>query len=103
MLCDKYSASEAERMGWINKVCTPEDLDDAVHSWCSTLLSHSPQALRLAKLSIDFEGDQLLPSVRSGFETLAYIHGTDEFHEGTSAFLEKRVADFRKPNPGNAD
>lgn len=38
--------------------------------------------------------DMMLHSVRQGFETLSYIHDTDEFHEGTAAFLEKRPPKF---------
>lgn len=94
MLCQKYSATEAERRGWINKAVPDAQLDEAVREWCDILLSHSPQALRLTKYQVNFESDTLLPSVRGGFETLTYIHGTEEFHEGTGAFLEKRPADF---------
>lgn len=94
MLCQRYSATDAASRGWINKAVPDDELDTAVREWCDILLRHSPQALRLTKHSVNFESDQLTPSVRAGFETLTYIHGTDEFHEGTSAFLEKRTADF---------
>lgn len=94
MLCQRYSAQEALEMGWINKVVPAEQLDEAVDEWCQRLLELSPQALRVAKLSLNFESDQLWPSVLHGYQMISFIHGTDEFHEGTQAFLEKRKPNF---------
>jgi dihydroxynaphthoic acid synthetase len=89
-----YTAAEAEAMGWINRAVPDEDLDQVVGAWCARLAGHSPQALRLSKVSIDSDLDLSLASVRQGFETLTYIYGTDEFHEGTTAFLEHRDPRF---------
>lgn len=94
MLCQRYTAQEALEMGWINRVVKADELDDAVDEWCQRLLEMSPQALRVAKLSLNFESDQLWPSVLHGYQMISFIHGTDEFHEGTQAFLEKRKPDF---------
>jgi dihydroxynaphthoic acid synthetase len=96
MLCNRYTAQEAFEMGWINKVVPVDELDAAVDEWCQRLLEMSPQALRVAKLSLNFESDQLWPSVLHGYQMISFIHGTDEFHEGTQAFLEKRKADFSR-------
>jgi dihydroxynaphthoic acid synthetase len=99
MLCEQFTAQQALEMGWINKVVPDDQLDEAVDAWCERLLSFSPQSLRVAKLSLNFESDQLWPSVLHGYQMISFIHGTDEFHEGTRAFLEKRppnFAQFRK-------
>lgn len=95
MLGDTVAAPEAERIGWINRAVPDGELDAVVTNWCERLLARSPQALRLTKISLDFEGDLTLPSVRHGFETLTHNYGTAEFHEGTSAFLERRAPRFR--------
>ena len=95
-LCQQYSASDALNMGWINKVVPSEELDAAVEAWCQRLLELSPQALRVAKLSLNFESDQLWGSVFQGYQMISFIHGTEEFHEGTRAFLEKRKANFQQ-------
>jgi dihydroxynaphthoic acid synthetase len=96
MLCEQLTATEAQQLGLINKVVPAEDLDAAVDAWCERLLSLSPQALRVAKISMNFETDQLWPSVQHGQQMINFIHGTEEFHEGTQAFLEKRPPDFSR-------
>ncbi len=94
MLCRRYSASQAESMGWVNKVVPDGELEQEVRAWCDRLLEMSPQALRVAKLSLNFETDQMWPSILHGFQMISFIHGTEEFHEGTSAFLQKRKPNF---------
>lgn len=96
MLGERYTAAEAAAMGWINRAVPDASLDDVVAQWCAKLLAHSPQALRLTKISIDGPGDLTLPSVRHGFEALTQMYGTEEFHEGTAAFLERRPPRFRR-------
>lgn len=95
LLGEPVPAAEAAAMGWINRAVPDDELDAAVSEWCTRLLGHSPQAMRLSKISLNFEGDALLPSVRHGFEALTQMYATDEFHEGTTAFLERRPPRFR--------
>jgi naphthoate synthase/2-ketocyclohexanecarboxyl-CoA hydrolase len=95
MMGRRYPAAEAAQMGWINAAVPDAELDDTVTEWCAKLLASSPQALSLTKASLNYEGDQALPSVRHGLEALAYLYGTAEFREGTLAFLERRVPRFR--------
>jgi dihydroxynaphthoic acid synthetase len=94
MLCEPFTAIEAQRIGWINKVVPDDELDEATRAWCDRLLSLSPQALRVAKHMLNMEADRQFPTVPAGFQYISFIHDTPEFHEGTSAFLEKRPADF---------
>lgn len=101
MLCRQYTAAEAERMGWINKAVPDDQLEAEVAQWCQELLEKSPQALRLSKMNLNFEGDQLWASVVHGLGLLAFSHGTEEFHEGTQAFLEKRKPNWKKFRGGD--
>lgn len=96
MLCEPIPAPRAVEIGLINKCVPAGELDAAVDDWCTRLLSLSPQALRVAKLSLNFESDQLWASVQHGQQMINFIHGTEEFHEGTRAFLEKRAPDFNR-------
>lgn len=99
-LCKLYDAADAERMGWINKVVPRGELDKEVDRWCREILSKSPQAIRVAKLSINHVSDLLHPSVTGGMAMLSFLHGTDEFREGMKAFLEKRPPVFHSKKPG---
>lgn len=89
-----YTAAEAAAMGWINAAVPDDELDGVVAEWCERLRGHSPQAMRLTKVSIDGPGDATLASVRHGFEALAHVYATAEFGEGTAAFLARRDPQF---------
>jgi dihydroxynaphthoic acid synthetase len=95
-LCQRYTAEEAKEMGWINKVVPDDKFDEEVRAWCDRILEMSPQSLRVAKLSMNFEGDKLHPSFTHGIEMLASTYGSPELKEGMSAFLEKRKPDFKQ-------
>lgn len=96
LLCRRYTAQEALSMGLVNRVVAPADLDAAVAEWTERIAGLSGQALRIAKTSLNYPGDELLPSLHHGMELLMGIYGTAEFREGMSAFLEKRTPDFKR-------
>ena len=95
-LCRQYTAQEAYEMGWVNRVVPPEALDQEVNAWCEEILSLSPQALRVAKLSLNFDSDALYPSYLHAVELLSSLYGTEEFQEGVRAFFERRRPDFAR-------
>jgi 1,4-dihydroxy-2-naphthoyl-CoA synthase len=75
----------------------PQDkLDEEVDRWCKRILELSPQSLRIAKTSLNFESDMLYPSLVHGRQMLCQIYGGEEIKEGMDAFLEKRRPDFGK-------
>jgi 1,4-dihydroxy-2-naphthoyl-CoA synthase len=50
----------------------------------------------MAKTSLNQESDQnLWGNMFSGFEMLSLHTGSEEFKEGTAAFIEKRKANFK--------
>lgn len=93
-LCEQYTAREALEMGWINKVVPRERFEEELRAWCDRILELSPQALRIAKLSFNFEGDALYPSFNHAVELICSVYETGEIKEGMTAFLEKRKPDF---------
>ena len=95
-LCQRYTAAEAKEMGWINKVVPEDKFEQEVQAWIDRILDMSPQSLRIAKLSLNFEADLLYPSFTHAIEILASVYGSSELKEGMSAFLEKRKPEFRK-------
>ncbi len=106
-LTRQYTAEEALRMGLVNKVVPDGDLDAEVDAWCDQILRRSPQGLRLAKIALNAQTDQLYGAVQHGLELVAlnHVHGVEPA-EGIASFQEKRPADWRKfrggegPEPG---
>ncbi len=95
-LCRRYSARQAEEMGLINKVVPDDKLEEETLAWCKRILEMSPQALSVAKVSMNFESDLLYASFAHGAEMLRLVYGTEEIKEGMTAFLQKRKPDFGK-------
>lgn len=94
--CRQYSASEALAMGWVNAVVPTDEFESTINQWCQDLLDMSPQALRLAKFSLNAESDRLVSGVNQGYHALTLFYNTEEFKEGCAAFIEKRPAEFRR-------
>ncbi len=90
------SASEAERIGLVEKVFEPEDLRDSTLELARTMASRSPMALQAAKESIlaarRMPLDEGLKFERAWF---GLLFSTDDMNEGVDAFLNKRQAEFK--------
>ena len=93
-LCRRYSAAEAERMGMVNKVVPPDQLEDTCVAWAEEMMERSPIALRMIKAGLNAELDgQAGIQQLAGDATMLYYF-LDEAQEGGRAFLEKRKPDF---------
>lgn len=93
-LCKRYTAREAQGMGWVNEVVPDGHLEEETEKMCRRILDMSPQSIRISKISMNYESDQLYSSYMHGIEMLAATYGSPELVEGMSAFLEKRKPDF---------
>ena len=84
-------AEEARTIGLVNEVAEESALD-AAKEMMKNMMKQGPLALKNAILAIKESGND------SGFESEADLFGelynTDDFKEGTSAFLEKRKPTF---------
>lgn len=95
-LCQQYSATEAERMGLVNKMVPIDQLEDTCVEWAEIMMERSPLALRMMKAGFNAELDgQAGIQELAGDATMLY-YTLDEAHEGGQAFLEKRKPDFDK-------
>jgi 2-(1,2-epoxy-1,2-dihydrophenyl)acetyl-CoA isomerase len=92
---DSWTATEAERIGLVNKVVAPSELEKAATEWAERLAAGPTKALGLAKRllnrSLESTLDQSLAE-----EALAQelITSTNDIKEGMRAFAEKRDPDF---------
>jgi len=93
-LCRQYSAQEALEMGLVNKVVPFDQLEDEVIEWATTMMQHSPMALRMLKLGMNaaLDGQAGLQEFAGNATLLYYL--TQEAQEGKNAFLEKRKPKF---------
>lgn len=91
-----YSADEALKMNWINRVVPLDELEKATIEWCDELLQKSPTALRFIKSAMNADTDGLAGLQQLGGDSTMLFYTTDEGKEGRDAFNEKRNPDFDK-------
>jgi enoyl-CoA hydratase len=93
---DSLSATEAYRLGMINKVVPPDELKDATNELVEKLLRRSPVTLRLAKAAVNKSMEVgLLEGMSYELELFAQCFSTEDQKEGAKAFLEKRRPVFK--------
>lgn len=93
---DMIDAKEAERVGVLNRVVQPEDLEKETMALATKLAKMPPLAMRLSKLQIrrGLQGD-----LASALDLAAQCQGicitSEDSKEAISAMFEKREADFK--------
>jgi methylglutaconyl-CoA hydratase len=92
LTAERFSATEAKRLGLVHELVVPEQLDTTVNGIVTALLANSPNAVREAKKLVrDIAGmpidDPLLADTAG---RIAAIRASDEGREGVASFLEKR-------------
>lgn len=89
-------AFEAERIGLVNRVVSPENFLPAAREMANLIVEKGPLAVGLAKLAINAGADV---NINTGLLleklALALTFSTEDRQEGTSAFLEKRKPVFK--------
>jgi enoyl-CoA hydratase len=88
-------ASEATAYGMANRCVAADELDAAVDELVASLLSRSPLALRRAKAALRASDERtLVEGIEVEFGLFVDSVLTEDAHEGTAAFLEKRRPTF---------
>ena len=92
---ERFSAAQAQAMGFVHELCAPEKLDARVANVVSALVDNGPAAVRACKRLVRDVAARPLDDVLRA-ETarrIADIRASDEGREGVQSFLNKR-----KPN-----
>lgn len=93
---DIINAEEALRIGLVNKVYPQAELINKAKEMAKKICSKGQFAVRMAMKAINIV-DEISAAEGQNYETsvFALCCGTDDFKEGTSAFLEKRKPQFK--------
>ena len=95
-MCRQYTATEAERMGMVNKVVPLSQLEQECVDWAEHMMELSPLALRMIKMGLNAELDGQAGIQQLAGDCTALYYMLDEAQEGGRAFLEKRKPDWGK-------
>ncbi len=95
-LCRRYSAKEALEMGLVNKVVTPDKLEEEVDKWCDEILEKSPTAIAALKASFN-----AATAYTQGLEILAFQHlwkyyASEEAEHWKESFWEKKKPEWQR-------
>ncbi len=96
LLADIIDATEAERLGLLNKVVVPEELDAAVADWARRLAEGPPLALAQSKQLLNNSHSVTLAQAlddEGRAQTINFV--TEDTTEAIAAFLEKRQPRFQ--------
>ena len=97
LLGEIIPAPEALRLGLVNKVVPPEQLEEATLEWAKKLAEKSPLALQIGKAGI--YGVQDMP-YHEGLDVLgdmfAALCSTEDAEAGVKAFLEKKKPEWKE-------
>lgn len=90
----RVSATEGLRMGFVNEVVAPGDLEAATKRWCEAILKGSPMSIRASKQTVMRGLDETSLAEAIGNQThypaYAAWRASEDAREGPLAFAEKR-------------
>ena len=96
MTAEIIPASEAYRIGLVEKIVAPEELMETAETVARTIMSKAPIAVGTAKSAINNGYDMDMKSAsKFEIETFTAAFGSDDKAEGMKAFLEKRPPEFK--------
>jgi len=89
---ERFSADDAHRMGFVQTLCEPDNLEDALQRVINELLLSGPNATRAIKAtSALLANNPVTPALTENIQTtFAASQNSEEAREGKASFREKR-------------
>ena len=94
MTAQMITADEAHRLGLVNHVVPQNELIDYCKSIATQILKNSPAAISQAIQAVNANFKDGINGYETEIKAFGKCFKTDDFKEGTTAFLEKRKAVF---------
>lgn len=95
MTAGMIDASEAKQVGLVNHVITLEELLPLANKLANKILRNSSVAIGAAIKAVNANFTDGVNGFETEIEAFGNCFGTDDFKEGTTAFLEKRKPNFK--------
>lgn len=93
---EMITAQEAHRLGLVNEVYPPEELEAKTMELASKIAEKSPVALAMAKTAVKAAARTTLrEGLDQEIDLFALCFSSEDKEEGVRAFLEKRKPDFK--------
>jgi methylglutaconyl-CoA hydratase len=91
-----FDAAEAQTMGLVTRLEPAEKLLEAAKELAATLVASSPASLaRTKRLLLRSQEEEMERDLQAAIHENADIRSTADFREGLSAFLEKRIPQWK--------
>lgn len=94
MTAGMIGAEKALDYGLVNYVVPQEELSDLCQKLGSKISNNSPVAIGYAIKAVNASFNNSINGYATEINAFGKCFGTDDFKEGTSAFIQKRKADF---------
>jgi len=95
MTAGMVTAEDAYRTGLVNHVVPQTELLDFTKSLAQRIMKNSPVAIGQAIKAVNANFKDGVDGYKTEIKSFGKCFGTGDFKEGTTAFLEKRKADFK--------
>ena len=95
MTAGMITSSEAEKYGLVNYVVTQDELIPFCEKLASRIMKNSPIAISSAIKAINASVNNNIDGFKVEIEEFGACFATEDFKEGTIAFLEKRKPEFK--------